>query len=109
MSGQFLCTVLTAQDYDLPTALRDLAAQLEQVDRDSILAVTVRDGEDGMCEERTWQILAFVNDEPTRRCRVCGCTDAHGCEDGCYWVEADLCSQCVGKADAQAPAPEQPR
>ncbi len=33
----------------------------------------------------------------TRRhpCRVCGCTDAKACVGGCYWVEDDLCSQCV--------------
>ncbi len=31
------------------------------------------------------------------RCRECGCTDAHGCPEGCYWVEADLCSQCAGE------------
>lgn len=30
-----------------------------------------------------------------RRCRVCGCTDEHGCDEGCCWVEEDLCSQCA--------------
>lgn len=30
-----------------------------------------------------------------RRCRVCACTDAWGCEAGCEWVEWDLCSECV--------------
>lgn len=30
-----------------------------------------------------------------RRCRVCGCTDEHGCEGGCTWVADDLCSQCA--------------
>lgn len=29
-------------------------------------------------------------------CRVCGCTDDNACDGGCYWVEKDLCSQCVG-------------
>lgn len=29
-----------------------------------------------------------------RRCRECGCTDEQGCEGGCVWVEADLCSSC---------------
>lgn len=29
-------------------------------------------------------------------CRVCGCTDEYGCDGGCYWVEPDLCSSCVG-------------
>lgn len=28
-------------------------------------------------------------------CRVCGCTDEIACEDGCYWVEEDLCSACA--------------
>lgn len=34
-------------------------------------------------------------EEPT--CRVCGCTEDNACPGGCYWVEPDLCSQCVGK------------
>jgi len=29
-------------------------------------------------------------------CRVCGCTDEHGCPEGCWWVEPDLCSSCAG-------------
>lgn len=28
-------------------------------------------------------------------CRVCGCTDDHACEGGCWWVEPDLCSACA--------------
>jgi hypothetical protein len=32
-----------------------------------------------------------------RACRVCGCTDDAACEEGCSWVEADLCSACVPK------------
>ena len=28
-------------------------------------------------------------------CRSCGCIDDQACPDGCYWVEADLCSACV--------------
>ena len=31
-----------------------------------------------------------------RTCSVCGCTDNCGCEEGCYWVEENLCSACVG-------------
>jgi hypothetical protein len=30
-----------------------------------------------------------------RQCRSCGCTGAHACEGGCYWVETDLRSACV--------------
>lgn len=29
-----------------------------------------------------------------QRCRVCGCTEMHACEGGCWWVEPDLCSTC---------------
>ena len=39
------------------------------------------------------------------RCRSCGCTDDNACWDPkaghpCYWVEADLCSACVGREPA---------
>jgi len=30
-----------------------------------------------------------------RACRNCGCTEASGCEGGCWWVEPDLCSNCA--------------
>jgi hypothetical protein len=29
------------------------------------------------------------------RCKVCGCTDQWGCDEGCYWVAENLCSACV--------------
>jgi hypothetical protein len=40
--------------------------------------------------------------ESMRRCRVCGCTNSDACWDyeagtPCSWVEADLCSACVGR------------
>ena len=47
--------------------------------------------------------LAYILEEaqnqiaPVRSCRKCGCTDPHGCLEGCWWVEADLCSQCAGE------------
>ena len=31
-----------------------------------------------------------------RRCRVCGCADIHACENRCWWVNIDLCSNCAG-------------
>jgi hypothetical protein len=34
-----------------------------------------------------------------RTCRACGCTDSQACEAGCWWIEADLCSQCSEKVD----------
>lgn len=30
-----------------------------------------------------------------RECRICGRTWYHGCRSGCYWVENDLCSNCI--------------
>lgn len=32
-----------------------------------------------------------------RRCRVCGCTDGHACQGGCYWIGPTLCSRCGPK------------
>ena len=36
-------------------------------------------------------------------CRVCGCTSARGCPEGCIWVESDLCSRCARAANAAGP------
>lgn len=36
-------------------------------------------------------------------CRICGCCDELACANGCIWVDADLCSECV-KVDALSPA-----
>jgi len=32
-------------------------------------------------------------------CRHCGCTDEHGCDQGCSWVDAahTVCSACVDR------------
>lgn len=30
-------------------------------------------------------------------CRGCGCTDLTPCDAGCWWVEPDLCSACLGE------------
>jgi ParB/RepB/Spo0J family partition protein len=40
-----------------------------------------------------------------RMCRACGCTSEHACEEGCYWIEPDLCSNCrPGQSEAATPA-----
>ena len=39
--------------------------------------------------------LNEIFDQDDRRCRVCGCTQFNACPGGCYWIEEDLCSQCV--------------
>ncbi len=45
---------------------------------------------------------SIVPEDGARACRVCGCTEHNACLDeltggGCYWVEPDLCSECIGK------------
>lgn len=43
-----------------------------------------------------------------RACRECGCTDEQGCEGGCVWVEADLCSTCAARYQANHELIRQP-
>lgn len=38
---------------------------------------------------------ANFSETALRVCRSCGCTDEHGCPEGCWWVDFDLCSQCA--------------
>lgn len=40
-------------------------------------------------------------------CAVCGCTQQWACEDGCHWVEPDVCSACDGVALEVAFSPRQ--
>lgn len=28
-------------------------------------------------------------------CLGCGCNDGDSCPDGCFWVEPEICSNCV--------------
>ncbi len=39
--------------------------------------------------------LAVLDVEDERTCRRCGCTEEHACPGGCYWVDWDLCNQCL--------------
>ena len=42
---------------------------------------------------------ATATADGVRFCRVCGCTQHRACDDGygpCSWVQADLCSACLG-------------
>jgi hypothetical protein len=36
------------------------------------------------------------------RCRICGCTTAHACPGGCWWVDRDLCSRCAIPLDGHS-------
>src|SRR5436309_1801543 len=45
---------------------------------------------------RSWYRGGLIDVGPaTMTCRVCGCTDHHGCAGGCVWVAPSLCSRCV--------------
>lgn len=37
----------------------------------------------------------FDNFLSFHNCRVCSCNSIRRCEEGCYWIEKDLCSSCV--------------
>ena len=43
---------------------------------------------------------AIFTADRRRTCRVCGCSEYDPCEEGCYWVDADLCSSCEGEPAA---------
>jgi len=47
-------------------------------------------------EEGSCYLCSECKDEQV--CRICGCTNEHPCDGGCYWVEEDLCSACDTKA-----------
>lgn len=49
------------------------------------------------CRAIAFALATLAGDTPAR-CRVCGCTDEYGCADGCWWMEADLCSQCAAES-----------
>ena len=36
-------------------------------------------------------------------CRGCGCSESLACEEGCWWLEADLCSSCSAEDAVEAP------
>ncbi len=42
-----------------------------------------------------WKVVASNVSIFEQTCRICGCTQNHACEGGCYWVEDDLCSSCA--------------
>lgn len=61
----------------------------------------------------------FLQLTETRHCRICLCTDEHGCrpdagqpehEDSCGWTEEDLCCRCAHCIDdgQRTPTPETP-
>ena len=62
-------------------------------------------GED-MRAEASAMLEGRIGPADVRTCRRCGCCDDHACidewDEACHWVEADLCSACVGAGVADA-------
>ncbi len=83
---------------------------IEDIQVDMDIRISTRDMRKLFCEAFTRNIvqnelremMAYIIDEEEKeegeqKCRVCGCTQYNACEDGCYWVEEDLCSKCAEK------------
>lgn len=94
---------LPRAEYDRVKQMLD-ELHLRKIDlADEVLILNV----DGYIGESTARELAYARDrgktvrfwEEIRTCRVCGCTDDHACEGGCWWVDRDLCSSCALTAE----------
>jgi hypothetical protein len=48
--------------------------------------------------EHEWPAIWLPAGPPAPQCRKCGCTKHSPCEEGCEWVEEDLCSACACEA-----------
>lgn len=83
------------RDVDAGLPAGALTAFLDEVDR---LPHEIQSGILTTVSKVLRDELKAVLDEPA--CRVCGCTEFDPCEDGCWWVEGDLCSACQGGAAA---------
>lgn len=45
-------------------------------------------------EDDDWSVYCAECAPKVLICRGCGCTDEFACDEGCYWIEEDLCSVC---------------
>lgn len=90
-AGDLLSRTLRNTGYCLPT------------DRDELVERMVAAGEivfdkRARCEDAIGVVTTRKAYRLSRgKCRACGCTDARGCDEGCAWVEPDLCSACVAQ------------
>lgn len=58
----------------------------------------------GLCllrEEQTTAALSCPGHVFRQACRVCGCSHYDPCEEGCWWVESDLCSACARRPEGE--------
>ncbi|MGZ3272420.1 MAG: helix-turn-helix domain-containing protein [Caulobacteraceae bacterium] len=96
--------------------LRDMIAMGLAPQDAQRLAARVTRGEDDLTAAlaEAWRLgatMALNASRGLRVCRVCGCWEREACDDGCWWVEQDLCSSCdassgqVGRALAHVEMP----
>lgn len=86
-----------AADYGLTRAQFDIHVQ-------ALIDAGVAELSDDAEQSPVLTEARFIDDGPVRRlygqltgartCRVCGCSDAWGCDGGCWWTRPDLCSSC---------------
>lgn len=59
-------------------------------------AITVGPESHQFCTECIFDAMMVT--EIGDACRICGCTDEHACEEGCFWSELpEICSRCAGR------------
>lgn len=51
----------------------------------------------GLIGSDAWIRFGQHPDRVRSACRVCACTEEHACSEGCFWIEPDLCSECIGR------------
>jgi hypothetical protein len=85
-----LGTYLAEEDADPVAHAAHYAAAAEAM---AVIEVAVVAGVLGGCDGAPppWVDLRPLG---VRQCTGCGCTDDHGCREGCSWIAADRCSQC---------------
>jgi hypothetical protein len=50
---------------------------------------------DAIARALTWLIRFVDRAYGLPACRECGCTEHAACNDGCGWIEPELCSTCA--------------
>lgn len=80
-----------------PGELVAIEAKADGTTKGIITQINVPEEEIAPFKDRAKTIIGKLDPEEEQKCRVCGCTWTNGCSAGCYWVEEDLCNECVGK------------
>lgn len=95
-----LTTELFKADAVITHALNLMSEEQKQAlnHRCFIDRIIVEDGDEMHFKRREVLINQAVG-HGIQVCKKCGCTDTHGCIEGCWWTKPDLCSECANHAD----------